>query len=314
MRRIINIAGLLLGAVLVLALSGLAVSSASAVPRGLCWKVEFSETGNYSKYCLKKEPNLDGFYVLAELVEKQGVNLYCAKIDNAEPTGSSEGAKCEKLVGSTGLMTTVLFGLAVFLLLTGGKLPVELKAENTTATTKLVTKLGELSGVGFLARLDWTNLSTSSLGPASLLFTKVKEKTVECSTGADASGVILIDDAVVHLVYLLLDPLFTIFMILIPSFKITCGAVKETVRGSSATTRVPLEEWEEKGTGSFETVSGCLANGKPDVTKYWNEEGEEVTVKLEAELNGLGKIEEGCESISEPIKLIPTEMLEISEP
>jgi hypothetical protein len=312
----ISMAGVLLGAVL--ALSGLAVSSASAaLPKGLCWKVEFKETGNYNEGCLKEVGLLDGTYVLAELEEEQGYHLYCAKIDGGLETGSSEGAKCVKLAPHTnGKWTTVLFGLPTLLLLTGGKLPVETKGESKTFVTKLETKLGSLEGEGILVQLHWTNLNSGSLGPASLLFTKVKEPVggkPTCSTTGDSTGLVLIDDAEWHLVYILLDPLQVGILFLIPQFTITCGAVSEKVKGSSIATVTPIGK-EVGTTESFDSVSACLANLKPGVTKYWNDEGAEVTAKLEAELNGLGKFEEACENVAGEVLLFPTEMIEISEP
>jgi hypothetical protein len=212
------------------------------------------------------------------------------------------------------LLTTAneVVDLPTFLLLSGAP-PVELKGESTTAKTKLETKLGELSGEGLLVQLHWTNLNSGRLGPASLLFTNAKEKTISCSTERDGTGLVLIDHAEWHLVYILLNPLQVGVLILVPTFKITCGAVRETVKGSSVATSSPLETWVESSE-SFESVSSCLANLKPGVTKYWNDEGEAVTAKLEAEINGLGKFEEACENISEAVKLKPTQMLEISQP
>jgi hypothetical protein len=311
MLKRIGITGALLA--VVCAFSALAVaSSASALPTGLCWKVEESETGNWNAGCLTETALLKGAYVLAKLVEKQGVNLYCAEIDKAVKTGTSEGPKCAKLL-SNGTFTTVLFGLPTLLLLSGGALPVETKGESKTAKTKLETKLGELTGEGVLIQLHWTNLNSGSLGPASLLFTKVKEKTVTCNTANDSAELVLIDNAEWHLVYILLDPLQVGILFLVPSFKITCGSVKETVRGSSISTVAPIELWVEPS-GSFEGMSNCLSNLKPGVTKYWNDEGEEVTAKLEGEINGLGKFEEACESVEGVVNLKPTERLEISQP
>jgi hypothetical protein len=306
-------AGVLLGAVL--ALSGLAASSASAaLPKGLCWKVEFKETGNYNEGCLKEVGLLKGMYVLAELEEEQGYHLYCAKIDGGLETGSSEGAKCVKLASNktNGKWTTVLFGLPTLLLLTEAP-PVEVKGESPKAKTKLESKLGALEGEGVLIQLHWTSLNSGSLGPASLLFTKVHEKTTECETSGDEKGTVLIDDAEWHLVYILLDPLQVGILFLIPQFTIKCGAVSEKVKGSSISTVAPLETWVEPS-GSFEGESNCLTNLKPGVTKYWNDEGAEVTAKLEAELNGLGKFEESCESVEGAVKLKPEKMLEISQP
>jgi hypothetical protein len=314
MKRTINIAGVLLGVVLALALSGLAASSASALPKGLCWKVEFNTDGNYTNYCLKEVNPGEGTYVLAELIEKQGVNLYCAKIDDNDAVGPDEGSKCEKLLSTfTGLYTTVLFGLPTFLLLTGEALPAELKGESKTSKTKLATKLGSLEGEGYLFQLYWTNLNTGTLGPASLLFTEVEEKTTKCHTTGDGTGLVLINNAEWHLVYILLDPLQVGFLFLIPQFTITCGAVSEKVKGSSLSTAAPLEK-DVSTTEAFEGVSSCLSNLKPGVTKYWNDEGEEVTAKLEGELNGLGKFEEACENVEGAVKLKPTKMLEISQP
>jgi hypothetical protein len=312
MKRIINIAGLLLG--VVLALSAFAVSSASALPKGLCWKVEKANTGNYTHFCLEKIADLTGSYVLAEIVAKQGTDLWCAKIDNSEPTGTSEGSKCEKLI-SNGLYTTVLYGLPTFLLLTGSlSSPITLLGVNKTLKTRLSTTGGELKGEGFLIQILWTLLESGSLGPAQILFEHVKEKTTECKTSGDNTGLVLINNAEWHLVYILLDPLEVGILFLIPQFTITCGAVSEKVKGSVLSTIAPLEEWVA-AKGSFEGVSKCLANNHtPGITKYWNDEGEEVTAKLEAEINGLGKFEEGCENLEETVKLETPEMLEISQP
>jgi hypothetical protein len=307
-------AGVLLGAVL--ALSGLAASSASAaLPKGLCWKVEFKETGNYNEGCLKNEGLLKGSYVLAELVEEQGYHLYCAKIDKEEKTGSSEGSKCQelRLTTTNGLYTTVLFGLPTLLLLSGGKLPVETKGESKTFKTKLEANIGELEGVGLLIQLHWTNLNSGSLGPASLLFTEVEEKTTKCNTTGDGTGLVLINEAEWHLVYILLDPLQVGILFLIPLFTIKCGSVSEKVKGSSISTVTPIEKWVEP-TEAFDGDSSCLTRGKPGITKYWNDEGEEKTVRLEGELNGLGKFEESCENVEGLVELKPEKMLEISQP
>jgi hypothetical protein len=310
MKRI-SIAGMFL--TVVIALCGFAASSASALPKGLCWKVEFEKTGNYNQGCLKDEGLLKGTYVLAELIEKQGVNLYCAKIDLNEKTGSSEGPRCEQLLGTTGEETSVLFGLPTLLLLTGGTLPLTALVVDKTTKTKLETKLGELTGEGILDQILWTNLNSGSLGPAVLLFTGVSEKTTKCNTTGDGTGLVLINNVEWHLVYILLDPLQVGILYLVPSFKITCGSVKETVEGNSATTISPIEEWVA-ATGLFKAVSSCLSNLKPDITKYWNDEGEEKTIKLEAEINGLGKKEEACENVEGEIPVEPKEMLEISQP
>jgi hypothetical protein len=191
--------------------------------------------------------------------------------------------------------------LPTFLLLTEGKLPVELKGESKTVKVKLETKLGELTGEGLLIQLHWTNLNSGSLGPASLLFTNVQEKTVKCNTEKDGTGLALIDNAVWHLVYISLSPLQVGLLLLIPSFKITCGAIKATITGSAASTVAPLEKWVAT-TEAFESASSCASASKPEVTKYWNDEGSEVTTKLEAEINGLGKFEEACESVAKQSK------------
>jgi hypothetical protein len=313
MKRIINIAGVLLGVVLSLALSGLAASSASAVlPTGLCWKVDKGDTGNLSVGCLPGA----GEYVKATLESGTGP-LYCAKLDAGETeNGLFAEAGCKGKEVSNGKWTYVLFGLPTLLLLSGGTLPVETKGESTTAVTKLETKGGELNGVGYLIQLHWTNLNSGSLGPASLLFTKVKEpfgSKPECHTTGDPTGLVLIDNAEWHLVYILLDPLQVGILFLIPQFTITCGALSEKVKGSSASTVALLEKWVEPSE-SFEGDSSCLSAGKPGITKYWNDEGEEKTVKLEGEVNGLGKFEEACENVEGLVKLVPTEMLEISQP
>jgi hypothetical protein len=311
MKRL-SIAGMFL--TVAFALSGLAASSASALPKGLCWKVEKANTGNYTHYCLEKAADLDGSYVLAEIVAKQGTDLWCAKIDNSEPTGTSEGSKCEKLI-SNGLFTTVLYGLPTFLLLTGSlSSPITLLGVNKTLKTRLSTIGGELTGEGFLIQILWTLLESGSLGPAQILFENVGEKSTKCKTSGDGTGLVLIDDAQWHLVYILLDPLEVGILFLIPQFTMTCGVVAEKIKGSWMWTMTPLEEWVA-AKGSFEGVSKCLSNKHtPGITKYWNDEGEEVTAKLEVELNGLGKFEEACLNLEVPVKLETPEMLEISQP
>jgi hypothetical protein len=196
------------------------------------------------------------------------------------------------------------------LLLLSGAPPVELKGSNTTAKTKLTTKLGELTGEGVLIQLHWTNLNTGSLGPASLLFTEVEEKTTKCHTTNDGTGLVLIDNAEWHIVPILLSPLQVGILFLVPKFKITCGAVTETVEGNSVSTATPLEAWVEPS-GSFKGGSFCATTSKPEITKYWNDTPSEVSAKLEAEINGLGKKEEACEAVSEEVSLVPTQMLEV---
>jgi hypothetical protein len=312
MMRRIGITGVFL--VAVFAFSGLVASSASAAPpKGLCWKVEFSTNGNYNNYCLEKVAAGKGTYVLAELVEEQGYHLYCAKLDGTEAVGPVEGAKCEKLLaGFTGKFVTVLFGLPTLLLLSGGNLPVELKGESRTAKTKLETKLGELTGEGFLIQGHWTNLLRNS-GPASLLLTNVGEKTTKCSTSGDGTGLVLIDNAEWHLVYVSLDPLAVGILVAGPVFSVRCGSATEKIKGSGLATAAPFEKWVEPSE-AFEGDLSCLSNGKPGLTKYWTEAGEVETVKLEAEINGLGKFEEACENVEGTTKAFPTEMIEISQP
>jgi hypothetical protein len=312
MRRI-GISGPLL-AVAAFALSAFAASSASALPKGLCWKVDSGEKSHWKAGCLTLEAG--GGYVLAT-VEKlvTAPYLYCAELDSGEIlSGLFLKAKCEEkdTAGSeVGKWTYVLFGLpTLLLLLTGETLPVEMKGENKTDKTKLETKLGELNGEGYLIQLHWTN-SSSNLGAADLLFTEVEEKTTKCNTSGDGTGLVLIENAEWHLVYILLDPLQVGLLFLVPQFTIKCGSISEKVKGSSITTVAPLGEGEHE---TFEGVSACLTNEKPSVTKYWNDEGEEVTSKLEAEINGLGKFEEACENVEGTATLKATEMLEISEP
>jgi hypothetical protein len=302
------------GVVLVaaLALSGVAVSSASANLTPGCYKVDEAKTGNYSESaCKTKVATLSGEYVLAEPVKEVASHVWCALISPVVATGLFENAKCTK-GDENGIFTYIVIPLPTLLLLSG-KPPVELKGESKTAKTKLETKLGELDSEGYLFQLHWTSLENGSSGPASLLFTEVTEKTAKCSTTGDGTGLVLIDSAEWHLVYISLSPLQVGILALIPQFKIICGSVKETVKGSAISTIAPLETWEEKATGSFESVSSCLSNETTGVTKYWNDEAEEVTAKLEAEINGLGKFEAACENVEGVVKLIPTEMLEISQ-
>jgi hypothetical protein len=203
--------------------------------------------------------------------------------------------------------------LPTLLLLSGGTLPVELKGESKTSKTKLEGLLGELSGEGYLVQLHWTNLNSGRSGPASLLFTNVKEpigSKPSCNTAGDGSGLVLIDDAEWQLVFTSLSTLRSGVLFLIPQISITCGVVKEKVKGSSLASIGPYETWEES-TGSFSGVSSCKSPGKPQLTKYWNASGAEATAKLEAEINGLGKFEQVCENVEGSVSLKPTQMLSI---
>jgi hypothetical protein len=207
--------------------------------------------------------------------------------------------------------TAAFAALPTLSLLAGGSLPAELAGTSSTAKTKLETKLGELTGEGYSVQLLWTNL-TSNLGPATILFTHVKEKTTECHTAGEETGLVLIDDAEWHLVYISLSPLLPGFLLLIPQFTITCGEVKEKAKGSALVSASPFEEWLPRPPGSLKATSKCLSNLKPGLTKYWNDGGEAQTAKLEAELNGLGKFEEACENIENEISLTPTQTIEIA--
>jgi hypothetical protein len=148
----------------------------------------------------------------------------------------------------------------------------------------------------------------TALGTFELLLTHVRKiknglAGEECNTEGDGAGLVLVPVGTFHLVFISKTPELRVgALFLIKEFVMICNKLKIKFRGSVLTTLLkPPATESEKDTN---LISAGLhgSKGKPDNTKYFNDEAIEVTIpKLESNF-GTGFLETD-ESIEKEAKL-----------
>jgi len=302
MRRTISVG---LRAAGVLALCGLAFAPASAsanLPAG-CYKSQKEEaggnTGNYkNSTCTEAGAALKDEYVLAEPLGKITGETWCAKLTTSTKTGlySNSGCTTQQENGEyTDIVIpeskTSLPDLSVAL---GASYPLKLQVKATTAGTKLSTPAEVLKGHGFLLTLIGNELS--SLGTYEALFKEVTDESDEsCKSTSDALGEVLMSGTY-HIVYTSMSPLEFGTLYLVLPFEIECGAEKLKIEGLVLSSL-------KASAGEITSVSGVLQDngeGKPELTRYYNDGGTVVKAKLTVKASG-GTAKEGAEEIEEAV-------------
>ena len=303
----IGIMGLAL--IAVVAVSGLALSSASAeAPLG-CYRVDLPKTGNFKDAACKEEvANLTGEWVLAiPLRPLPGTDtLWCAKLDpKSEKTGLFEDEKCEHAL-SNGKFTDIKYVLpTIHTALTGENYPILLAGEAKRATEgeiALKTNASKLPATLFSILLTAQELT--SLGTYHLTFTGVHENlepTVTCETTGSGAGVVLLLGEW-HLVFTSRSPLRIGLLILFSKVVIKCSdGLETTVEAPSLVGSEPVTESSGDST-QLEGYSHCVGiGGKAELHSYFAslEEPEIIAEEqlLTANISGTGK-GPGCEEVS----------------
>ncbi len=300
MKRIASIAGVVF--VAALALSAVAVSSASANLPLKCYKVSHFEieklAGNFKDAACKEEvKKLTGEYVLAEPINFKTENLWCAEITQKEgkekETGNWKNNKCTE-AGKDGKFIEVIVLPDISIAL-GGSYPLHLNFEDNKKTvSSLETTGGSLlkSKSGLLVLFLISELS--ALGTFDALFLKVEQGTQECHSVGDSEGTVLLTGEF----HVVLGPSGLEALLLISEFEIICGKVKVKVKGSLLSTLSAGTEAEELTETSSELKGKA---GKPTLTKYYNDEGKTVEALLLSNF-GTGFLESD-ENVEEPVTL-----------
>jgi len=196
-----------------------------------------------------------------------------------------------------GITATSAFALPDISLLPGESFPLHLNfADNGETVSSLETtggaKLESKSGLLLLLLVE----ELGSLGTFDALFLKVKEGNTECHTTGDSAGTVLLTGTF----HVVLGPpagaLRVLF--LVEEFEIVCGEVKVKVKGSVLSTLEAGKESEDLTQASGELKG---KNGKPTLTEYYNDNGETVKAKLEANF-GSG-FQEADENVGEKVTL-----------
>jgi hypothetical protein len=165
--------------------------------------------------------------------------------------------------------------------LTGGKYPVHAVGSLAAAATKLGSASGvSLTGTGVTLLLLTAELS--ALGTFTTDFTGVENKEkVKCSSTGDAAGVVLVSGEF-HLVPINLSPLTLGILFLVSEVEIICPKGESPiVRGNviGSVNGIGSEGTELTGFGGV--LEG--AEGKQNISEYYNDGGTKVKAKLEQE-------------------------------
>jgi hypothetical protein len=160
--------------------------------------------------------------------------------------------------------------------------PIHLEVTNLTIKTELSESTGlALHGEGILVLYLSTELT--SLGKFEALFLKVEEKTtgVKCNTPGDKEGEVL-TKGTWHLVYTSLSPLTLGILHLVEPFELKCSIIGFKIKGSA------LAGLSNPISGQLTSLGGVLegnGKGKPNLTGYYNDEGQTAKAKLESGTN-----------------------------
>jgi hypothetical protein len=209
------------------------------------------------------------------------------------------------------LVTMFVFGITVtsasatlpdISIALGGAYPIHMNfSDNGTTKTRLETTGTEaLKGEGLLVLLLTTELS--ALGNFEALFLNVKEGKTSCNSVGDKAGEVLTKGEF-HIVYPSLSPLTLGVAFLVEEVVIECAKLKIKVKGCAlASITHPKNSSED-----VELVTSELLGekGKNTLTKYDNDEGNQVGCKLEANF-GTGFLQ-AAEVIGEPIHIVSLE-------
>lgn len=197
-----------------------------------------------------------------------------------------------------GITATSAFALPDISIALGGTYPIHLQFGDNGKTKSLLetTTAQALHGEGLLLLLLTTELS--ALGKYEALFLNVigpLPKTTNCNTEGDKKGEVLTKGEF-HIVYISLKPLTLGIAFLTELITIKCEKTTTEVRGCALSSL-------EAGEGEITKISGELTGkeGKNTLTKYFNDEGKEVSCKLESEF-GTG-FKQSAEIVREPIPL-----------
>jgi hypothetical protein len=180
------------------------------------------------------------------------------------------------------LMATNAFALPdLSVTLSGGTYPVKTGGSLAKSATSLGSASGvTLSGEGVTLLLSVAELS--ALGTFTTDFTNVQNSAgVKCHSSGDASGVVLVGGDV-HLVYTNLSPLTLGILFLVSEFEVECpGGTSTLVRGNVIGSIGGIGSEATELTGFSGTLVG--ANGKQEISEYYNSTGTKIKAKLEGE-------------------------------
>jgi hypothetical protein len=172
---------------------------------------------------------------------------------------------------------------------------------------KLETALKEpLAAETVSAKLTLNELS--SLGPGTLTFTGVKQKTTTCNTEGDPAEVVLIlgeGHVISKSVAGVLTPLL---LLLLGKLAILCGKLKITISGSLILGINKVAAGVE--TNEVGAQSKCIGAGKQEFTEYENDAGELRTKQLLLANLGLGT-ENACEEYTKELVVTSPKMAEL---
>lgn len=288
MRKRIRATGAVL--VLVIVLSGVTMSSASAIPPLACYKAQndkFGVSGNYKNAtCTEKTAVLKGEYVLAEPLVLIKEDLWCAKMTpvvGPPGTGQYKNATCTE-AQENGEFTEVIIpeekrsSLPDISITLGGAYPIHIIRTLLSTKTALETTSGsKITAEGILELFLIPELT--SLGKFELLMSRFDFEETKCESTGDKAGEVL-TKGTFHVVLLTNGLAKQLGDLLeFEEVKIDCGEVKIKVKGSL------LSPQQQEGTEAteFNTVLFKLEGngaGKQKQTKYLNDTGTESAALL----------------------------------
>jgi len=275
---------LFVGAFLV---SGLGAPPARAVVG--CYATFLYETGNYKdNNCKEETADLEGEYVLAELIFKKVGRVWCAMLGVF--TGEYQSGACS-IAESNGLYTRVVTG--------AGKEETEILPESAvkraiTATIHSSTsKLEAKGGLAVNCKSDTGTATTKSYdeGTFEVHFSECTATLgVKCTSSGSETGVILIKGTL-HYWYDK-EKTSAAYVYLLKPANFTCGTVKSEVTGCVAGPITEREKLVKVLTNTLKQTKGVN-----EVTKVLPAgSGSEIECKLEVSTSGGPKEQAGLET------------------